>query len=381
MEDSERNFIPDGSYLTDYLNAADEYYPSTGIDLNIIFEDGTEIYNSRQSLAELDTRLSGKSTQSPYIAEPNSEATYRNVMAGLSTYLSTSGTAMIGNVELGEDGWPTNEADFVTTISQYASFTGPGGIYAQDVSYSDDRSMVTAIRIHSEYVRLTKIKAGEIIDDADRQIEAMDDTRDMIASWDDLPSNAYPYSDKFITIEGFKIIKRELFMNVALAIAAVGVIVFFTVASPVTSVLITLNVSFCIIEILGFMHAFGIIIDSVSVINIVLAVGLSIDYSAHVGHCFMVKGGTDKDQRALEALADIGAAVLNGAITTFLAVVVLLFSSSYVFEVLSRQFALTVALGITHGLILLPVLLSLFGPPPFTSAEESVKVDKKDVEP
>merc|ERR1712232_679623 len=101
--------------------------------------------------------------------------------------------------------------------------------------------------------------------------------------------------------------------------------------------------------------------------NIVLAVGLSIDYSAHVGHCFMAKGGKDRNVRALEALADIGAAVLSGALTTFLAVVVLLFSSSYVFATLSIQFALTVGLGVAHGLI----LLSMLGPKAFSSAEES----------
>ena len=64
-----------------------------------------------------------------------------------------------------------------------------------------------------------------------------------------------------------------------------------------------MNVAFCIVEILGFMYALGIVIDSVSVINVVLAVGLSIDYSAHIGHCFMVKGGDSRDARATEALA------------------------------------------------------------------------------
>jgi len=83
----------------------------------------------------------------------------------------------------------------------------------------------------------------------------------------------------------------------------------------------------------------------------------------------MHKGGDSKNERALEALADIGAAVLNGAATTFLAVVVLLFSTSYVFQTLSLQFALTVILGAVHGLILLPVLLSLMGPKAFSSAE------------
>mmetsp|Transcript_23941 Transcript_23941/g.35625 ORF Transcript_23941/g.35625 Transcript_23941/m.35625 type:complete len:237 (+) Transcript_23941:186-896(+) len=171
--------------------------------------------------------------------------------------------------------------------------------------------------------------------------------------------------------------RKSFFLNVGLALAAVAVIVFFTVASPVTSILITLNVAACVIEILGFMHAIGIAIDSVSVINIVLAVGLSIDYSAHVGHCFMLKGGDDRNNRALEALADIGAAVLSGAMSTFLAVVVLLFSKSYVFSILSKQFALTVGLGVLHGLVLLPVLLSLLGPKAFDAADKG-KNDESD---
>jgi Niemann-Pick C1 protein len=370
VEDSERAFIPQDSYLTDYIEAADEYYPSTGTDLYFVFEGSSDIYETRQPLADLDARLAGLSKDSPYIAEPVSDAAYRNVMYGLSLYLNTSGTSeAIGNVTLGDDNWPTNEADFVKSLTLYASFEGPGAAYAQDVTFSEDGSEVEAIKVQSEYVRLTKLNGGEIIDDADRQIEAMDDTRALVDSWDDLPS-AFPYSEKFVSIEGFKIIKRELFQNVGLSIVAVGVIVFLTIASPVTAILVTLNVAFCIIEILGFMHAFGIVIDSVSVINIVLAVGLSVDYSAHVAHCFMVKPGDNKNERALEALADIGAAVLSGAISTFLAVVVLLFSSSYVFEVLSKQFALTVVLGVTHGLILLPVLLSLVGPKPFSSAEK-----------
>jgi uncharacterized membrane protein YdfJ with MMPL/SSD domain len=92
----------------------------------------------------------------------------------------------------------------------------------------------------------------------------------------------------------------------------------------------------------------------------------------------MVKGGDNKDVRATETLADIGASVLNGALSTFLAVAVLLFSSSYVFKTLAIQFALTVALGMMHGLVLLPVLLSIFGPKPFSSAEPIKKdgIDK-----
>lgn len=369
VEDTERNFIPPGSYIGDYVDASDEYFPSnSGIDLSIVFEDGQSIYDTRQDLHELDDRLDGLSTAAPYIAEPVSDDAYRNVMTGLGDYLAVAGSGAIGNATLGTDGWPTTTEDFYMTIKAFVSFSGPGARYNQDVSFSDTDE-VRAIRVQAEYVRLTKDKRGEQIDDADRQIDAMDETRDMVASWTDLPT-AFTYSIKFLAIEGFKIIRKELFQNVGLAILAVGLIVLATVAHPVTSMIITLNVAFCIVEILGMMYAIGTVIDSVSVINIVLAVGLSVDYSAHVGHCFMAKGGDCKDDRMTESLADIGAAVLSGALSTFLAVAVLLFSSSYVFVILSSQFALTVGLGVLHGLVLLPVLLSLFGPEPFASAEK-----------
>ena len=81
----------------------------------------------------------------------------------------------------------------------------------------------------------------------------------------------------------------------------------------------------------------------------------------------MVKSG-NRNERVTEALVDIGASVLNGALSTFLAVTVLLASYWYVFKTLSIQFALTVGLGVAQGLIFLPVLSLLFGPKPFSSA-------------
>merc|ERR1711957_192466 len=160
----------------------------------------------------------------------------------------------------------------------------------------------------------------------------------------------------------------ELIVNIVLAVIAVSLIVLLTLPSLVTAFLITLNVAFCLIEILGFMWALGIAIDVTSVINLVLAVGLSVDYSAHVGHSFMMKGGYSKPKRVIEALADMGSAVLAGGMSTFLAVAVLLFLKSYVFYVLSRQLCVTVILGLAHGLILLP----LWGPRPFGAATNPV---------
>ena len=38
----------------------------------------------------------------------------------------------------------------------------------------------------------------------------------------------------------------------------------------------------------GYMHFWGLTIDTVTTIIIVLAIGLTVDYSAHLGHAFMI---------------------------------------------------------------------------------------------
>ena len=84
------------------------------------------MYNNRDSLAALDTRVSGLSNKPPYIAEPSNDSTYQNTMAGLKEFLATNGSDAIGGAALGDDGWPLSYVDFVATLKLYVSFIGPG---------------------------------------------------------------------------------------------------------------------------------------------------------------------------------------------------------------------------------------------------------------
>ena len=48
------------------------------------------------------------------------------------------------------------------------------------------------------------------------------------------------------------------------------------------------------VGIMGTIHFWGLTIDIVTTICVVLAVGLSVDYSSHIGHTFMIRSGTRK---------------------------------------------------------------------------------------
>ena len=160
-------------------------------------------------------------------------------MTGLADYLSTNGTDF--SVSLGSDGWSESYEDFITVLKEYINPKHSEGRNVSSVAFTDNSTDTEIkIRISLQYIKLTKESRGEIIDDADRQIDAMDAMRDMIKTWneeEDLPPS-FPYSEKFLGIEGFKTIRQELFRNAGLAILSVGVITFFSLGNFLTAILL-----------------------------------------------------------------------------------------------------------------------------------------------
>ena len=94
----------------------------------------------------------------------------------------------------------------------------------------------------------------------------------------------------------------------------------------------------------------------------IIAIGLCIDYASHIAHRFLIEPGPNRNSRIQSTLANIGPAVLNGGLTTLFAFVLLANSQSHVFLTFFKVFFLVVSFGLYHGLVVLPVFLSLFGP-------------------
>ena len=67
-------------------------------------------------------------------------------------------------------------------------------------------------------------------------------------------------------------------------------------------------------------------------IILVIAIGLTVDYSAHIAHGFMASRNGNRNARMTEALYEVGPAVIHGGFSTFLAFVLLSASESYVFK-------------------------------------------------
>ena len=117
-------------------------------------------------------------------------------------------------------------------------------------------------------------------------------------------------------------------------------------------------------------------VNPVMYISTVMSIGLMVDFVMHVTLRYVETTGNSRTQKTKETLETLGASVMVGGLSTLVGVLPLALSSSEIFFTTFIIFFGLVFLGLLHGLILLPVLLSMFGPLDSIEAEVESKSDE-----
>jgi len=115
-------------------------------------------------------------------------------------------------------------------------------------------------------------------------------------------------------------------------------------------------------ESTGFLQLCGVHLNAISYFTIVMSIGLLVDFNMHILLRYYESPCATREDKVKDALQTMGSSVVIGGLSTFLGVVPLLFSSSIMMKNLFFGFWGMVILGMSHGTILLPVLLSYAGP-------------------
>ncbi|VEN62642.1 unnamed protein product [Callosobruchus maculatus] len=176
---------------------------------------------------------------------------------------------------------------------------------------------------------------------------------------------AIVWSKFFATWITDELIDIEVMRNLQLALLCVMLCTIVLIADWQTCFWIFICVLITMVDVMGYMQRWGLTIDLVSCIGLELAIGLCVDYATHVGHTFLtIREGTRRD-RAVRTVSSIGSAVLYGGLSTFIGVSMMSLSTAYTFQSFFKIFFLVIIFGLFHGVVLLPVILSLVGPKPY----------------
>ena len=79
----------------------------------------------------------------------------------------------------------------------------------------------------------------------------------------------------------------EFNLCVLLSILSVIIVVFLVTADLLMTFLVTLMVSLTDFFLIGFMTYWGLALNSLVIINVVLAIGTSVDYSTHIAYAYL----------------------------------------------------------------------------------------------
>ena len=173
----------------------------------------------------------------------------------------------------------------------------------------------------------------------------------------------YVYYDQYLFIRGISV--QNLLIGFATIFLAVQLVMNLKGAA--------LTVLFCfscvlhligVLYLLNFIPDYTVELNAISVVNIVVALGLSVEFCAHIIIFYMKSPKSNSLTPNVDhikySLKNVGVSVLVGIMTTkVIGVFVLLFAPSKVFQIYYfRMYFFLIVVGFFHGFMLLPIFLT-----------------------
>ena len=324
-----KNLVAKDSYYYQYREWLDTNFP-LGTSVSFIFDTQMEYSKSNT-----------QSAIQSFIAGIRDESTIRDSFEinWLTDFKAYSGY---------DD---SSEANFVSSLQAFLAVPA-NSRFENDVVINSAQDSITASRIHL---------ISESIKDSQEQGKLMLRMRELASAGS---MSVFAFSPAFIYYEQYVVILSQTLQTVGIAVAMVFFVTIIFMPHPLLLVYVTVTVAMIMTGVFGFLPFVDLTLSSITMIHVIMSIGFSVDFAAHICHGYMISKGKTRDEKMKAGIIRSGAPVFHGAISSLLGVVMLAFAKSYIFYSFFQVMSLVIAFGISHALLLLPVILSVIGPSP-----------------
>ena len=329
------NIAADDSYVKAFFTEEKKYFRTYGPTMSVIAKSKLE-YWKPDVQAELENVMV-ELESSDYFHDSNYSISW------LRAYLQY----------LNQMGIVQHSKNAFLTILKHQFLTFP--VYEQfvpDIIFDDRNQSIISSRF---YV------LGKELHTTQQERDMFLKIRSVVASYPNLDLIAYNLIAPWI-YEQFILIRSSTLTTLSIGVASMFLISLILIPHPICAIIVTISVISTLIGVIGYMSHWSIPLDTISMVTLVISLGFSVDYSAHISYAYTVAPYQARRKRSIHALYSLGAPTLQGVISSILPILIFSTSNSHIFRTFFQTMLLVILIGAAHGLIFLPVFLMLLVP-------------------
>ncbi|KAI8510152.1 Patched domain-containing protein 3 [Branchiostoma belcheri] len=330
-----QNVVTDDSHVGGYYDAEEAHFQKYGRKVDIFITEPQEYWTIDVQQALLDKLKAFDQSQYFYDTSETAEVWLRDYLR----FLNQTGNSRAA----------TDKTSFLQIlIGQFLPTVGRQ--YYGSVILAANNTGISASRFFVIPKDVTTSERGR---------QMMTEARS-IAERDPLRMRAYSF-DFFLSDQVVTILPSTL-QTIGVAVAIMFVVCLLLIPNCGATFLITFALLSINAGLVGFMALWGINLDIVSVLSILMCIGFSVDFFAHITYAYVSSEYTIPEEKLTEAMRAVGMPILQSSLSTILALAVLAFFPAYILKAFFKTIFLVMVFGAFHGLVILPILLTSLRP-------------------
>ena len=327
--------MPDNSYVTDFFHATEDYAVRNSVNPLAYFRHVDQSNSSIQEQME----------------------SYVNALVAMDAVEEQPEYFWLRDFKIFIQDESVSGLSFNEQVDLFLSDPVNFDLYGTNI-VRDEQGTITASRVRLHFENVDE-------EDVKEQIDTLKEQRDITARQ---PINVgltdysfFNYDNNYNIWEFFRVTPEEFRLTTIMGVVAVTGVALVFIPHWTAALFVLPMICLLYLDLLGVMQWAGVYVNAVTYISVVMSIGLLVDFIMHVLLRYYECAG-NREEKTIEMLRTMGSSILVGGISTFLGTLPLAFSTSTIFFTIFIAFVGLVTLGVSHGLILLPVILSTIGP-------------------